>query len=210
MLLFKFAGPALKYIEPPSKLFPIHVPVFIDKRASARGVDDLVREITGANPNAYVICNGVKGNDRALTYQRAKGANHLSDRDIYVVVTHLNPDHYARLNVVGQWLDIPDVVDLYYLDQISQAVGRNKGVRDTGEGRKTVVIASSRMARMSLFASSAPVVTEPGPDEPPEGESELKAASRRSAELLMADNEFSPRRARRDHMAFKPTKSRPW
>ena len=67
-----------------------------------------------------------------LTFQKAKGANHLADRDIYIIVTHLNPDHYAELNVVGQWLEIPDVIELYYRDQISQAVGRNGGFRDTG------------------------------------------------------------------------------
>ena len=66
-----------KYIEPPSNCSRIHVPVCIDRRASARKIDELAGEITDANPNACVICNGVKGNDRALTYQRAKGANHL-------------------------------------------------------------------------------------------------------------------------------------
>lgn len=195
-----------KYVEPPPELFPITIEVFVETRANAKGVAELASEITGANPNGFAICNGVKGNDRVLTFQRAKGANDLADRDIYVVVTHLHPDHYAELNVIGQWLGISDVVELYYRDQISQAVGRNRGFRDTGNNRKTVVITSMKLGRSKIF--EAPV--EPPVEEPTEEESELRALMRRRSNLLAADNEFSPRRSWHERLAFRRIKNRPW
>jgi hypothetical protein len=197
-----------KQVDPPSELFPIRVAVCIDKRASARRIDELAREITDANPDAYVICNGVKDNDDVLTFQKAKGANHLADNDIYIIVTSLNPDHYARLNVVGQWLGIPDVIELFYRDQINQAVGRNKGFRDTGNERKTVVVTSARLAKSGIFAPSPP--TESSPGESQAGLSELRKEMRRSFLFMMSDNEFSPRRTRFDHVLFELTGKRMW
>jgi hypothetical protein len=31
--------------------------------------------------------------------------------------------------VVGQWLEVPEVINVHYQDQINQAVGRNTGFR---------------------------------------------------------------------------------
>jgi hypothetical protein len=197
-------------IDPPSELFPISVPVCIDKRASGRRAADLAREITEANPNAVVICNGVKDCDRALTFQKAKGANHLADRDIYIIVTHLNPDHYAELNVVGQWLEIPDVIELYYRDQISQAVGRNRGFRDTGNGRKTVVIASSKLEKSGLFTSPTLPATLPSSEERQAGWSEFRKKTHAQIAWMMMDNEFAPPRAGHDHLRFNLTTGRLW
>ena len=197
-------------IDPPSELFPIAVPVCIDKRASGRRAADLAREITEANPDAVVICNGVKGDDRVLTFQKAKGANHLADRDIYIIVTHLNPDHYAELNAVGQWLGIPDVIELYYRDQISQAVGRNRGFRDTENGRKTVVIASSTLAQSGIFTSRALPATQPSSEDLQAAWSELRKKSRAQIAMMMMDNEFAPRRAGHDHLRFDLTTGRLW
>jgi hypothetical protein len=195
-------------IDPPSELFPIPVPVCIDKRASGRRAGELAREITEANPNAVVICNNVKDNDRVLTFQKAKGANHLADRDIYIIVTHLNPDHYAELNVVGQWLGIPDVIELYYHDQISQAVGRNRGFRDTG--RKTVVIASSKLAQSGLFRSAALPATLPSSEELEAGWSEFRKKTHEQITRMMMDNEFAPLQAGHDHLRFDLTTGRLW
>ena len=198
-------------IDPPSELFPISVPVCIDKRASGRRAADLAREITEANPNAVVICNGVKDNDRVLTFQKAKGANHLADRDIYIIVTHLNPEHYAQLNVVGQWLEIPDVIELYYHDQISQAVGRNRGFRDTGNGRKTVVIASSKLAQSGIFTSAALAGPQPSREERQAEWSELRKKTRAQIAWMMMDNEFTPQQAgHHDHLRFDIKFKRLW
>jgi hypothetical protein len=197
-------------IDPPSELFPISVPVCIDKRASGRRAADLAREITEANSNAYVICNGVKDNDRVLTFQKAKGANHLADRDIYIIVTHLNPDHYAELNVVGQWLGIPDVIELHYRDQISQAVGRNRGFRDTGNGRKTVVIASAKLAQSGLFRSAALPASQPSREELEAGWSEFRKKTHEQIAWMVMDNEFAPPRAGHDHLRFALTTERLW
>jgi hypothetical protein len=184
---------ACKHIEPPSELFPIPVEVFLDKRASARRVVELSHEITDANPNAFVICNGVEGEDRVLTFQKAKGANHLIDKDIYVIVTHLRPDHYSRLNVVAQWLGIPDVIRAYYRDQIAQAVGRNQGFRATANARKAVVITSPKLAGSGIFSLAKPTA---------------KEAS--DCFLLSYDNEASPRRPVCERVAFEMTSKRPW
>jgi hypothetical protein len=199
---------AWKRIDPPSELFPIPVPVCIDKRANAENAAKLAREITEANPNAVVISNNVKDNDRVLTFQKAKGANHLADRDIYIIVTHLNPEHYAELNVVGQWLEIPDVIKLYYRDQISQAVGRNKGFRDTG--RKTVVIASSKLAQSGIFTSRAFPAPQPSSEELEAGWSKFRRKTHEQIAWMMMDNEFAPSRAGHDHLRFDLTTGRLW
>jgi hypothetical protein len=113
----------------------------------------LSKEIIEANPEAIVISDGVdRGalggqSDRVLTFQKAKGYNGLEEKDVYIIVTHLAPEKYEELNVIGQWLKEPAVVDLYYQDQIQRAVGRNRGFRQS-EIREThcVVIAGTRFA----------------------------------------------------------------
>jgi len=197
-------------IDPPSELFPIPVPVYIDKRANAENAAKLAREITEANPNAVVICNRVKDNERVLTFQKAKGANRLADRDVYVIVTHLAPEHYAQLNVVGQWLGIPDVIELYYRDQVSQAVGRNKGFRDTGKGRKTVVITSSQLEKSGIFRSAALPAPQPSSEDLQAGWSLFRRKTRTRIAWMMMDNEFAPRRAGHHHLRFDLTTRRLW
>jgi hypothetical protein len=174
-------------------LFSIPVPVFLDKRASARRVVELAREIIDANPNAFVICNRVKGEDRALSFQKAKGANHLADKDIYVIVTPLRPDHYSRLNVLSRWLGIPEVIQAHYRDLVAQAVGRNQGFRATANARRTVVIASPKLAASAILSPAKPTAREPS-----------------DCFLLSYDNEFSPGRPVCERTAFEMTSKRPW
>jgi hypothetical protein len=103
-----------------------------------------------ADSNAIIISNGVDdGIDRVITFQKAKGQNGLQSKNIFVILTNLAPAQYAKLNVVGQWLHIPDIIPLYYEDQVNQAVGRNRGFRDNG-ATKTVIIASNRLYRNVL------------------------------------------------------------
>jgi hypothetical protein len=141
-------------------IYPIKVPAVCEARAAADGggkkakvpakekVSALVEEILGSSQNAIVIADGVSDrvkSERVYTFQKAKGVNGLEDKDVYIIVRNLHPDVYAQLNVLGQWLDRPDLIDLHYADQISQAVGRNRGFRDNGAGTKTVVITSVRL-----------------------------------------------------------------
>ena len=133
-----------------------------------------------------------------------------TDRDIYIIVTHLNPEHYAQLNAVGQWLQIPDVIELYYRDQISQAVGRNKGFRDTGNGRKTIVIASSKLAQSGIFTSRALPATQPSSEELEAGWSEFRKKTHEKIARMVMDNEFAPPRAGHDHLRFDLTTKRLW
>jgi hypothetical protein len=48
---------------------------------------------------------------------------------------------------VGGWLELPDVIQRFYVDQINQAVGRNTGFRKSKKPTKTMLISSSRLAR---------------------------------------------------------------
>jgi hypothetical protein len=126
-------------------VYPLRVPLHYDTRASSRHVTELAKEIVDSNSQARVISDGVdKGVGNVLTFQRMKGSNDLAGNDIYVIVTPLAPEQYARLNVIGQWLGIPDIIALHYQGIINQAVGRNTGFRQQ-EGTKTVVVTSLRM-----------------------------------------------------------------
>ena len=133
-------------------LYPIKIPLFIDATARANrrtkpGVTQLAKGIVDANPDAVVIANGTKGDvEWVQTFQSCKGKNDLIDKDIYIVVTHLALDQYAEFNVIGQWLGIPNIINLFYMDQINQAVGRNRGFRQSNQREtKTVLITSKRL-----------------------------------------------------------------
>ena len=131
-------------------IYPVAVPLYIDKRAAADRkalrVSELAAEIVAADLNAVVISNGVTGVDRVITFQKAKGQNDLREKNIFVIVNNLAPEQYARLNVIGQWLGIPNIISLYYGDQINQAVGRNRGFRESSNGEtKTAIITSHRL-----------------------------------------------------------------
>ena len=141
-------------------IYPVQVPLYIDALATADRkspkVSELAREIVSADSNAVVISNG--GDDeveRVITFQKVKGQNGLQNKKyIFVILNNLSPAQYAKLNVVGQWLNIPDIIALYYEDQINQAVGRNRGFRDNG-ATKTVIIASNRLYRSVLHKIGA-------------------------------------------------------
>jgi hypothetical protein len=131
-----------------SEPFPIEVPLRLDARAARQKVTVLAHEIVGKNPNAIVIANGVKcPHQRVKNFMLAKGLNGLDDRDVSIIVTYLNPVQYAELNVIWGWLAIPDVITLFYEDQISQAVGRNTGFRKSQKATKTEVICSAPFDR---------------------------------------------------------------
>ncbi|MCI0661993.1 MAG: hypothetical protein L0220_13060, partial [Acidobacteria bacterium] len=139
-------------VPDPPLLYPITVPFFIDARARADraqkpGITQLAKEILGANRDAVVIANGTKGNVEGVqTFQVSKGRNDLIDKDMYIVVTHLAPEQYAELNIIGQWLGIPNIINMFYMDQINQAVGRIRGFRQSNQRQtKTNLITSKRL-----------------------------------------------------------------
>jgi hypothetical protein len=132
-------------------IFPVRVPVVFDPRARKKDIAKLAREIVDADPNALVIADMVKGVERVVTYQGAKGVNGLEDRNIYVIPTYLSGEVYARLNVIGQWLGIPNIIEMHYRDQINQAVGRNRGFRQSpSRDTKTTVVCSHRLWKDTL------------------------------------------------------------
>jgi hypothetical protein len=96
--------------------------------------------------------------------------------------------------VVAQWLGIPDVIEAYYRDEISQAVGRNQGFRATANARKAIVIASPKLAASGIFASDNSTAMQSSPDRC----------------ILSHDNEFSPPRPVRERIKFEITSKRSW
>ena len=131
-------------------IFPIKVPVLFHSRAKSDrvqaeelNVSALAQEILEADKNAVVISDGVKDHIPGVyTFQGMKGLNGLEDRNIYIILTWMAPEKYAELNVLGQWLGKENILLDYCQDQINQAVGRNRGFRQSQKETKTVVITS--------------------------------------------------------------------
>jgi hypothetical protein len=129
---------------------PSRSPVFEDRRARADtkeklNVSALANEIATTNTNAVVIADGVDSVERAMSFQGMKGLNGMEERDLFVVVQHLHPAKYAELDVIGQWLEEPDVINLHYQDQINQATGRNTAFQQASKETKTVVVSTARL-----------------------------------------------------------------
>ena len=132
-------------------IYPIKIPAFIDKRARKGGVTVLAQEITESNANAIVISDMVRDVLTVMTFQGMKGVNGLEASDVYIVVTCLSPAKYAELNAIGRWLGIPNIVQTYYQDHINQAVGRNRGFRQSPHRQtKTVLVTSPRLWKSVL------------------------------------------------------------
>jgi hypothetical protein len=133
----------LNVLDPHARcdLFPISVPVLIDKRAAAdhKGkpkISALAQEKLNENPDAFVVGNGIKfSNERVKNFQRVKGLNGLEANDLIIIPTFLAAEEYALLNVTGQWLNDTEVIIRFCEDQIAQAVGRNQGFRKKDKGR---------------------------------------------------------------------------
>ena len=127
-------------------IYPLKVPVFIDTRASAETISALSREILAANKNAVVVADGIKEKDdsRTMSFQKMKGRNDLTTNDVLIILTSLAPAVYAKLNVIAQWLNLPNIIDQHYQGLIDQAVGRNTGFRQK-PNTETVVVCSDRL-----------------------------------------------------------------
>jgi hypothetical protein len=149
-LLTKFA---LDQVPP---IYPVKIPVQFDRRAAADRPDGnrisaLAAELVADNENGLVIADGVDGVERVVTFQKMKGQNGFASRDISIILTCLNPEKFAELNVIGQWLGMKDVIGRYYDDQLNQAVGRNRGFRHCDQRpTATRVITSSRLWQQVL------------------------------------------------------------
>ena len=86
----------------------------------------------------------MEGVERVLTFQGMKGLNGLEERDIATVMTFLAPEKFAELNVIGRWLGQPDIITAYYRDLLQQAVGRNRGFRQSTKRTTDAMVICSR------------------------------------------------------------------
>ncbi len=84
-----------------------------------------------------------------------KGVNEYSDNDTYIIMTMLSNDHYAILNTLGQYIGDAGIIETYYRDLVSQAIGRNTGYRDSGNGRQAFIIAGPKLIRAGYFENDA-------------------------------------------------------
>jgi hypothetical protein len=75
-------------------------------RPDGNRISFLAAELLAGNDNALVIADGVEGVEPVLTFQGMKGQNGFADKDISIILTCLNPEKFAELNVIGQWLGI--------------------------------------------------------------------------------------------------------
>ena len=131
-------------------VLPINVPFQIDPRAagdreSGERLSALVREYS--DDGWTVIADGA-AQAGAINFQRMKGRNDLADKDLAIILGFLSPDEFAVLNVVGNWLGIPDIISMHYQDRLNQAVGRNSGYRY--QGKRVRVLASNRLWNAEL------------------------------------------------------------
>ena len=157
-------------------VYPIRVPIHFDPRAKSdrrntRNISLLAAEIIQSNPNALVIADGVRDVDNVHSFQKMKGLNGLEGRDISVVLTWLAPEKYCELNVLGEWLGNDNIILDYVQDQINQAVGRNRGFRQSpvtptttiistrGYYRKFISRLQSRLPRTQLYEADVEVAS---------------------------------------------------
>jgi hypothetical protein len=138
-------------------IYPIKIPVRFEQQARAdRKIDPqisaLAERLLSRSDESILIADGIKlESDRVMTFQKMKGRNGLEDKDVSIISTFLAPPKYAELNVIGQFLELPDVIDLFYQDQINQAVGRNRGFRQSDKrDTKTEVICTMRLWKAVL------------------------------------------------------------
>ena len=67
----------------------------------------------------------------------------------------------SELNVMGRWLEITNIIQAYYQDQVNQAVGRNRGFRQSPERETKAALITSRRLWKSVLSgllNSAPRV----------------------------------------------------
>jgi hypothetical protein len=149
-----------------SGVFPIKVPLFIDARAKAATLQALVDEILATQPKAKIIADKVKS-PQVTNFTVMKGSNEFEHDDIIIIPQLLHPDHYSLLNVTGVFLDRDDVIELHYRDLITQAVGRNRGFRESSARDTTThVVASNRLLKLVLskMTGTSRIATPPPPD----------------------------------------------
>jgi hypothetical protein len=130
-------------------LYPVDVPVVKNKKAKAEMMQELASEILASSDGTVVIADGLGSlrGERARSFQGMKGYNGWPEKDVFIVLTFLAPEVYARLNTLGIWLGLADTITKYYAAQLSQAVGRNTGFRKK-RGTKTVVVTTGGLFRL--------------------------------------------------------------
>ena len=110
------------------------MPVVKSKKAKAQEIQELASEILVASEAAVVIADGL-GDVRARRFQDMKGYNGWSDKDVFIVLTYLAPEVYARLNALGLWLGLEDTKVLLRSAAVTSG-GLNTGFRKKPGTRK--------------------------------------------------------------------------
>ena len=110
------------------------IPLHLDPRA-AKDRDDTVKlsnlidEIEAKFPNSRIITNGAGDHESTITHVSAKGSNDLKGVDLFTIQQYPNPNLYARLCLIASEFKVPNVIELFYQDELFQSIGRNRGMR---------------------------------------------------------------------------------
>jgi hypothetical protein len=114
----------------------LRVQIYLDDRARVPRKNDpkrtsvttIYEEIKAADPNAIVISNCLPDTD-AITPAKAKGANDYIGKRIYYVMLHPAQDKYRDLLIENAVFAARNFVQLEFVDEFDQIVGRTLGFR---------------------------------------------------------------------------------
>jgi hypothetical protein len=154
---FALQKPFLLILDDVPGIHPIRTEVKIDNRARKQDIKSLVSELSKQEPNGLIISDMVPLAHNVTNFQRMKGANQYQGANITIILTLISPEKYARLNILGQFLDLEQVVSIYYFDQISQATGRNTGFRQVAASQATATIVASKKTYNCVLRDSSKV-----------------------------------------------------
>ena len=123
-IVFNFDQPELFSDE------EISLDLILDKQARKKNIGGLIQHISKKYPNGKIISNMAEGG--ATSHDTAKGSNsfnHVGTGTVSSIYTMLSPGQYEELLVENAVFDTKNMVQLFYLDQFNQSVGRTLGFR---------------------------------------------------------------------------------
>ena len=134
--------------------FPVeHIPLKLDWRARKADVQELASDLVyGQAAESDTVISDMVNAPFAITHDAARGRNDLADQSTAIVLTFLGAEQYGALNVLSQrFVSTIDgetefsFVQLFYRDRVTQAAGRNRGLRSRGTATSTQLVMSPKL-----------------------------------------------------------------
>lgn len=108
------------------------VAVELQRACKKEKLPALVRAYRNHYPDAEIITDMVKAQIAEFavnTHMSAKGSNAYIDSDIVAFYTNPSPVLFCKLGALNARFGRSDLVRLFYIDQLDQTTGRNRGFR---------------------------------------------------------------------------------